>query len=102
MLPSVVSENSLDPFKFWSNDSLQDGVHFHNELYYRLRQSPADSRAQLYQVACRLAQHGADILLTVSDESCSLWINLRNQKLAIHSLFSNIDLSSLEALLKQT
>jgi len=80
LLPKVVQEKQVQPFKFWFNDSLQDGVHFQNELYYRLRQMPGTERGPLYQVACKLAQNGADVFLTVSDESCSLWANLRNQK----------------------
>lgn len=101
MLPSVVPESSLEPFKFWFNDCLQDGVHFRNELYYRLRQNSPDSRGQLYQVACRLAQRGADVLLTVSEEDCSLWTNLRNQKVAASGLSNKLDLPSLDTLLQQ-
>jgi len=80
LLPKVVQEKQVQPFKFWFNDSLQDGVHFQNELYYRLRQVPLTERGQLYQLACKLGQNGADVLLTSADECCSLWANLRNQK----------------------
>lgn len=80
MLPKIVPENQLQPFKFWFNDSLQDGVHFQNELYYRLRQMPIAERGRLYQLGCKLGQNGADVFLTASDVQCSLWANLRNQK----------------------
>lgn len=80
MLPKVIQEQQLKPFKFWFNDSLQDGVHFQNELYYRLRQMPIADRSRLYQLGSKLVQRGADVFLTASDEQCSLWANLRNQK----------------------
>lgn len=80
MLPKVVQEKQLQPFKFWFNDSLQDGVHFENELYYRLRQTPIAERSRLYQIGCKLAQNGADVFLTAADEQYSLWASLRNQK----------------------
>ena len=100
MLPSVVQENSIEPFKFWFNGDLRDGVHFHNELYYRLKQTSPDSRSSLYQLGCRLVQRGADVFLTVSDDSCSLWANLRNQKVAASSLSSKLDLPSVDSLLQ--
>lgn len=80
MLPKIVQEKQLQPFKFWFNDSLQDGVHFENELYYRLRQMPIAERSRLYHLGCKLTQNGADVFLTASDAQCSLWASLRNQK----------------------
>ena len=100
MLPRAVQESAVSPFKFWFHDSLQDGVHFHNELYYRLKQMPSSSRSNLYQLGCKLMQHGADIFLTVDAESCSLWANLRNQKLAVNTLADKVVLPSVDMLLR--
>jgi len=100
LLPRVIQENTIQPFKFWLSGSLQDGVHFHNELYYRLKQAPADARGQLYQLGCRLVQHGADVFLSVSDENCSLWANLRNQKVAASAISDKLSLPTAEMLLQ--
>lgn len=86
MLPKVVLESEVQQFKFWFNNSLQDGVHFQNELYYRLKQTPVERRSYLYHLACRLSQHGADVFLTTDDEQCSLWANLRNQKIVVDAV----------------
>ena len=86
MLPRVISETSVRPFKFWFNNQLQDGVHFQNELYYRLRHQPIEARSKLYQLACRLSQQGADVIFIVGDQHCSLWASLRNQEVAAITL----------------
>lgn len=90
----------MQPFKFWFNDSLQDGVHFQDELYYRLQQAPITERSRLFQLACKLMQHGADVFLTASDESCSVWANLRNQKVLIDSVSEKLSLPTAENLMR--
>lgn len=100
MLPKVVTESQVQPFKFWFNDSLQDGVHYQDELYYRLRQTSITDRSRLYQLACKLVQHGADVLLTATDEQCSLWANLRNQKVLANSVAEMLSLPTAESLMR--
>ena len=78
MLPKIVEESTVQVFKFWFCETLQDGVHFQNELYYRLKQTTPEYRTRLYQLGCQLAQRGADVVLTVDDQHCSLWANIRN------------------------
>lgn len=86
MLPRVISESRTRSFKFWFDEGLQDGMHYANELYFRSQTQAVCRRAYLYQVACRLADQGADVLVTVSSDHCSLWLNLRNQKSAAETL----------------
>ncbi|MBE7380837.1 MAG: hypothetical protein F6J95_005455 [Leptolyngbya sp. SIO1E4] len=102
MLPSVISESAVQPFKFWFNGTLQDGLHFHNELYYRLKEQPITARSKLYHLACKLSRRGADILLTVDKQQCSLWANLRNQRVAALTFSARLPLPSAEALLVET
>ncbi|MEM9121297.1 MAG: hypothetical protein AAGD09_25965 [Cyanobacteria bacterium P01_F01_bin.56] len=100
MLPRVVPASQVKPFKFWFNDSLQTGVHFENELYYQLRETPATEHSRLYHLACRLTKHGADVFLTVSDEQCNLWANLRNQKVLASNMSEKLSLPTAEGLMK--
>ncbi len=93
VLPQIVEEKTLTPFKFWFNGSLQEGVHFQNELYYRLKQEPIEGRSKLYQSACRFAQQGAVVLLTVNEQQCSLWASLRNQEVAALNLSQRVSTS---------
>lgn len=99
MLPRVIQESQVRPFKFWFNESLQDGIHYQKELYYRLHTCDSGSRGKLYQVACRLARNGADVLITVAATDCSLWANLRNQQVAAITFSDRLKLPSAEKLL---
>jgi hypothetical protein len=86
VLPQILLESQLHLFRFWFNDSLQDGLHYQNDLYYRVRTVRADQRTRLYHLACRLAKRHAGIVVSAADDRYSLWINLRHQKLALKSL----------------
>lgn len=86
MLPQILPENRLSTFKFWFNGKVQDGLHHQHELYYRARTVEAKQRARLYQIACSLAGRRAGVVMTAGDSRYSLWISLRNQKLAATAL----------------
>lgn len=77
MLPPVVNEGDFFPFKFWFNGSVQDGMYYRSELYYRLHTVDAEQRAGLYHYACKIPQDNA-VVVTVTDKACSLWLNLRS------------------------
>ncbi|WP_205370370.1 MULTISPECIES: hypothetical protein [Thermoleptolyngbya] len=77
VLPPVIDEGNFFPFKFWFRDSIQDGMYYRSELYYRLQTVDAQQRSRLYHFACRLAQREA-VVVTANQRSCSLWINLRS------------------------
>lgn len=77
MLPPVVNEGDIFPFKFWFNNTVQDGMYHRNELFYRLHTVPLTSRAQLYHYACKLAQRD-NVIVTAAPEQCSIWVSLRS------------------------
>ncbi len=77
MLPPVVNEGDFFPFKFWFNSSIQDGMYYRSELYYRLHTVDARLRARLYHYACKLSRQNA-VVVTTSDNVYSLWLNLRS------------------------
>jgi hypothetical protein len=72
-----VHEGSFNPFKFWFNNSVQDGMYYQSELFCRLQSVPVRYRAQLYHYACRLAQKES-IIVSAAPESYSIWIGLRS------------------------
>ena len=102
LLPRIVTESQVQPFKFWFGDRIQDGVHFQNELYYRLQQTSIADRSRLYHLACRLVQHNADIFITASKEQCSLWANLRNQKVFAANMADRLSLPTAAVLMDET
>ncbi|MEB3289331.1 MAG: hypothetical protein VKI82_05415 [Leptolyngbya sp.] len=81
MLPKILEEHRIQVFKFWFGGALQDGSHYQNELYYRALTVESDKRTRLYHLACKLSQQGGGVLVSLSDDQCSLWISLRNQSL---------------------
>lgn len=86
MPPRILAENSVRVFKFWFGNSLRDGLHHGSELYFLSQTRSIQNRTRLYRLAHSLAFRGADVLVTVSQSHCRLWIGLRNQKLAIEDL----------------
>lgn len=83
MLPRVLSENRIQVFRFWFNDALHDGTHFRNELYYRAMAVELSGRTRIYHLACKLSDHQALTLISLTEGECSLWISLRNQTIAV-------------------
>lgn len=78
VLPPVISERDIFPFKFWFEGNIQDGMYYRNELYYRLYTANISQRAQLFHYGCKLSRQSA-LVLTTSLRECSLWVCLRGQ-----------------------
>ncbi|MBD1869793.1 hypothetical protein H6F88_28210 [Oculatella sp. FACHB-28] len=89
MLPPVLDEGAISPFKFWFNDKIQHGMYFRSELFYRLHTVGIEHRARLYHYACRLARHDA-VIVTASDADCSVWVSLRSPSITALSLRSEL------------
>lgn len=94
VLPIILSEQIVLPFKFWFNHSLQEGIHHQDELYCQLTSFPPSDRAKAYHLSCRLAQTGTIVLLTLSSQRCGLWVSLRSP-LARSVLSGNYELVEL-------
>lgn len=56
-------------------------MYYRNELFYRLHTVPLNLRARLYHYACQLAQED-QVVVTVIDDACSLWVSLRSPNAA--------------------
>ncbi len=80
-LPPVVDEKQIFPFKFWFNNSVQAGMYYRSELFYRLHSADVAQRARLFQYACRLSQQDK-VVVTLSENSCSVWVSLRSPSAA--------------------
>jgi hypothetical protein len=77
VLPPVIEEGNAFPFKFWFNNSIQDGMYYRNELFYRLHTIGLEHRARLYHYACKLAHHDT-VIVTTTNDRCSIWVSLRS------------------------
>jgi hypothetical protein len=88
VLPPVIDEETLSPFKFWFNSSIQEGMYYRNELFYRLHSIEMRHRARLYHYACRLAQKEA-VIVSATSTSCSIWLSLRSPHATASNLHSH-------------
>jgi hypothetical protein len=77
VLPPVVDEASVFPFKFWLKDKIHEGMYYRSELFYRLYTADLSHRAKLYHHACKMSQQD-DIVVTTTQQTCSIWISLRS------------------------
>jgi hypothetical protein len=93
VLPLVISDREFFPFKFWFNNSIQDGMYYRNELFYCLYSIEIKQRARLYHYACKLAQDHM-VIISSTDVLCHIWISLRSEG-AIAQGSGNLELSTL-------
>ncbi|NJN87173.1 MAG: hypothetical protein HC881_13850 [Leptolyngbyaceae cyanobacterium SL_7_1] len=77
VIPPVINEATLSPFKFWFQTSIHDGMYYHNELFCRWCTVTATDRAQLFHYACQLIRQNA-VVITADEQQCSLWVSLRS------------------------
>ncbi len=77
MLPLLINEQQIFTFQFWFNGSLRYGMYYRNDLYCKLETFEIAQRPQVYQLGCRLANKNAAIVMTITENTCSLWGSLR-------------------------
>ncbi|MBC6479584.1 MAG: hypothetical protein GDA56_19200 [Hormoscilla sp. GM7CHS1pb] len=77
MLPSVINENIVQLFKYWS-EGIKEGMNHKGELYAQVRSYPSDARLQAYELGCEMAHSGMDICLTCSQSGYKVWMNLKS------------------------
>ena len=83
MLPIVIPEILITPFKYWL-EGVQEGMYHSNELFTLVKVYGSDKRTQAYEDACQLADacqltdNEVQICVTVSELQYCLWQNLKS------------------------
>ncbi|MEM7793273.1 MAG: hypothetical protein AAF579_02335 [Cyanobacteria bacterium P01_C01_bin.118] len=77
MVSKTIKNQQIKRFKFWLDQSLQEGIQYQHALFQRISTLDYGKRHRLYQQAQQLAQQGADILITYEGKTCNLWVNLQ-------------------------
>ena len=98
MLPPVLTERECTLFNFWLDNQVQNGMVYEGELLCRICTLPTTYRAQLYHYAYHLAKRDS-VVISITDESCSLWISLRSPNLE-YLKAQNIDKSVIHELIE--
>jgi hypothetical protein len=78
VLPFVVDESKILIFKFWFDNTVQDGLSYQGELFCRVQTLNLRYRPQLYHLGCKLSQQGTSVVISSGIDTCSLWISLRD------------------------
>ncbi|HEY9645570.1 MAG TPA: hypothetical protein V6C88_04325 [Chroococcidiopsis sp.] len=83
MFPLVVSQDLIQPFKFWHGD-VRLGMRYADELYTHVRSYAVSARLDAYELACSLAQNGSRVCVACSPWRYTIWISLRSPLVDSH------------------
>ncbi len=78
MLPLIVVETLVSPFKYW-NGGIRSGMLYRNEFYGCLHQFAATERQQAYNKALEACKGGGKVCITVSKSHYTVWVDLRSR-----------------------
>ena len=78
MIPSTISEDKVTIFKYWNNDSIQEGMNYKGQLYALVRSYPAEYELDACELRCDFAAKGIEVCLTYSLRRYGVWMNLRS------------------------
>jgi len=76
-LPSIIQENLVTCFKYWSN-GVQDAMSYQNQMYACIRSYSKDKRLQAYSYACDMAEQNLKLCITYSENGYKVWVNLKS------------------------
>jgi hypothetical protein len=79
VLPLVVAETLVSPFKFW-NEGVYCGMLYRNDFYRSLRQFPAADRLQAFTQAIEESNRGYKVCITASSERYTVWVEMRSPR----------------------
>lgn len=75
MLPKVLNEKQVHPFKFYLEGEIQQGMRHNGLLYALVSTFSLKERLKAYDVATRLTESDCRAVVTVSDQY-SIWVPL--------------------------
>lgn len=81
MASKTIKTRPITRFKFWLDQSLQEGIQYQHALFQKISTRDYSQRHQLYKQAHQFVQGGADTLVTYEGKTCHLWVNLQSKVL---------------------
>lgn len=82
MYPLVLSHDLVQPFKFWDQNQLLEGMCSDKEIYRLCVAYRAEERQKAFALAVSLTEHGAQVCITCKRTEYKVWVSLRTQHLA--------------------
>jgi len=74
----MIPEQQITMFKFYMDQSMQDGVTSGKELYRLARQFVVSDRLEAYRYGCELLEQGIPTLISASKQRYVVWTSLRS------------------------
>ena len=78
MLPLIVVEDLVAPFKFW-RDGIHEGMLYRNDFYVVLQRFASAERTEAHTQALREGNRGFKVCITVSKAYYTVWVEMRSQ-----------------------
>ncbi|MBW4519887.1 MAG: hypothetical protein KME16_09350 [Scytolyngbya sp. HA4215-MV1] len=77
MLPILIAEQLVHPFKFCLEVQVCQGMRYDSEIYGLVTEFAPKDRLKAYQKACELNEQGLSVVATASPQRYAIWLNLR-------------------------
>jgi hypothetical protein len=78
MLPILLAEALIRPFKFFHDGQMLTGAYYRDGLYGLVYQFDPQSRTKVYQLGCELVNQGVPVIITASETHYAIWIGLHS------------------------
>jgi len=78
MLPLIVVENLITPFKFW-REGIHEGMLYRNDFYIVLQRFTSADRTQAHDKATEEGNRGVKVCITVSKTHYTVWVEMRSR-----------------------
>lgn len=77
MLPTLLYERSVNPFFFYQDGYIYEGMAYNNQIYRLVRTFNAEGRLEAYRLGVELGRQGGQVVITASLRSYKVWADLR-------------------------
>lgn len=78
MLPVIVVESLISPFKFW-HGGIHSGMLYRNDFFTRLHSFSVADRSRAYACAMEEGKQGFKVCITVSKTHYTVWVEMRSR-----------------------
>lgn len=73
----LINEQFVSQFKYWREEQLRTEMRFRNHLFEHIDAFAYHQRHQVFELAEQLAESGKGVIVTVSPNQYTIWVNLR-------------------------
>lgn len=91
MYPLVLSHTLIQPFKFWYQGEIIEGMCSSQEIYCLSSTYKAEDRQKAFCLAIALTEHGAQVCVTCRKREYKVWVGLRTKNATASALLEDVN-----------